>query len=131
MLKYVFYNVQKPVKVDYDFKVQNSFDKRKNYSDKIRQEHLNMVPIIVEKAGTNDVQQIRKSKFLINKNIKVGEFLLEIRRQLNIDSKDSMFLFVNNKVIPSNNDRLETLYKDYMDADGFLYITYSLENVFG
>lgn len=131
MFKYAFNNVQKPVKVAYDFKVQHSFDKRKIESSKIRQKYMDVVPIIVEKAGSKDVQQINNTKFLIDKHVTVDKFLFQIRKQLKINSSEAMFLFVNNHVIPSNSDRMETLYQEHADADGFLYITYCLENVFG
>lgn len=131
MLKYAFYNIQKPVKVDYDFKVQHSFEKRKTQSSKIRAKYMDILPVIVEKAGTRDVPQINSTKFLVDKNMTVDKFLFQIRRQLHINSSEAMFLFINNKIIPSNSDRMETLYQDHMDLDGFLYITYCLENVFG
>lgn len=131
MLKYALYGIPKPVKIDYDFKAQNSFDKRKNYSDKIKYQYMDMIPVIVEKSGMRDVKQINKTKYLVNKNKNVGEFLFDIRKQLNINSNESLFLFINNKVIPGNNERMGIIYNEHMDPDGFLYITYTLENVFG
>lgn len=130
-LKYLYYGIPEPVKVDYDFKVQHSFEKRKTQSSKIRTQYIDIIPIIVEKAGTRNVPQIASTKFLVDKNMTVDKFLFQIRRQLRITSAEAMFLFINNKVIPSNSDRMETLYQEHMDADGFMYITYCLENVFG
>ena len=92
---------------------------------------MDIIPIIVEKAGTRDVPQINSTKFLVDKNMTIDKFLFQIRRQLHINSSEAMFLFINNKVIPSNSDKLGSIYQDYMDSDGFLYITYCLENVFG
>jgi GABA(A) receptor-associated protein len=92
---------------------------------------MDIIPVIVEKAGTKDVQDINSTKILVDKNMTVDKFLFQIRRQLTINHTQAMFLFINNKVIPSNSDRMETLYQEHMDADGFLYITYCLENVFG
>jgi GABA(A) receptor-associated protein len=130
MFKYAFYNVQ-PVKVDYEFKTLHSFDKRKKQSALIRTKYMDIIPIIVEKAGTRDVPDISSTKILVDKNITVDKFLFQIRKQLQINHTQAMFLFINNKVIPSNSDRMETLYQEHMDSDGFLYITYCLENVFG
>jgi GABA(A) receptor-associated protein len=36
-----------------------------------------------------------------------------------------------NGIIPSNTDIMNELYEKYKDYDGFLYLTYSSENVFG
>ena len=131
MWKYAFNTVQLPSKIDYDFKVQHSFEKRKAQSSKIRQKYFDIIPIIVEKSGNKSVQEIQKSKFLADKNMTVDKFLYTIRIQLKINPSEAMFLFINNKVIPANTDKLGDVYLQHMDADGFLYITYTLENVFG
>ncbi len=131
MWKYAFSTVQQPVKLDYEFKAQHSFEKRKAQSSKIRQRYNDIIPIIVEKSGNKNVQQVQNSKFLVDKNMIVGKFLFTIRTQLKIDSSEAMFLFINNKVIPANADKMGDIYLEHMDNDGFLYITYSLEHVFG
>ncbi len=131
MWKYAFNTVQQPVKLDYEFKAQHSFEKRKAQSSKIRQRYNDIIPVIVEKSGTAKVQNIQNSKFLVDKNMIVGKFLFTIRAQLKIDSSEAMFLFINNKVIPANADKMGDIYLEHMDNDGFLYITYSLEHVFG
>ncbi len=131
MWKYAFNTVQQPVKLDYEFKAQHSFEKRKIQSSKIRQRYNDIIPVIVEKSGNKKVQDIQKSKFLVDKNMNVAKFLYTIRCQLKIDPSEAMFLFINNKVIPSNVDKMGDIYLEHMDNDGFLYITYSLEHVFG
>jgi GABA(A) receptor-associated protein len=131
MWKYPFNNIIKPVKIDYDYKAQNSYEKRKKESSNIRQKYNNIIPVIVEKSGTKDIQQITKTKFLVEKDMTVGKFLYRIRTELKLGQHEAMFLFINNTIVPSNNDTMGKIYLEHMDADGFLYITYCLEHVFG
>ena len=55
-----------------------------------------------------------------------------IRKKLNIKKEQSLFLLVNNgKEIIKSNDDLESVYLKYQDPDGFLYVFYTEEKVFG
>ena len=55
-----------------------------------------------------------------------------IRKKLNIKKEQSLFLLVNNgKDIIKSNDDLESVYSKFKDSDGFLYIFYTEEKVFG
>lgn len=42
----------------------------------------------------------------------------------------ALFIFVNN-ILPPTGEILAEVYKHHKDTDGFLYITYACENVFG
>jgi len=95
------------------------------YSDRI--------PIICEKlASDNDVPDIDKHKFLVPRDLTVGEFMCVIRKRIRLQPGDALFLFVgefNN--IPPSNMVMNSIYDRYKNSDGFLYITYSRENTFG
>ena len=55
-----------------------------------------------------------------------------IRKKLKIEKDQSLFLLVNNgKDIVKANEDLETVYSKYRDTDGFLYVFYTEEKVFG
>ena len=53
-----------------------------------------------------------------------------IRKRLRLASEKAIFLFVSGN-IPSSGSIMSVLYDNYKDEDGFLYISYSEENVFG
>mgnify|MGYP003316848333 CR=1 FL=1 len=40
-------------------------------------------------------------------------------------------VFINNKSLLQNTTLMETVYHNYRNEDGFLYISYSGENTFG
>ena len=52
-------------------------------------------------------------------------------KELSYHLKKSIYLFVDNKVIPATSSILGVIYKMYKDDDGFLYIGYGGESTFG
>jgi len=59
-----------------------------------------------------------------------GQFLYVIRKRLKLPSEKALFLFVNGS-IPATSAMMNNIYEQYHDKDGFLYMSYSEENVFG
>ena len=57
-------------------------------------------------------------------------FIYVIRRRLKLSSEVSIYLFVNDKILPGM-DYVSTIYEKYKDEDGFLYVKYSGEPTFG
>ena len=60
----------------------------------------------------------------------MGQFLYVVRKRLRLAPEKAIFLFVGNSIAPSTSS-INDIYNYNQDADGFLYITYGLENVFG
>lgn len=112
------------------FKQEHSFDKRKAESDRIRLKYPDRVPIICEKAEKSDIQQIDKHKYLCPADISVGQFQFVIRKRIKLTAEQAIFLFVNG-VLPPANALLSQVYKEHADSDGFLYVNYAGEGVFG
>lgn len=55
-----------------------------------------------------------------------------IRRKLNMKKEQGLFLMVNDgKDIVKANQNLEQVFNTYKDEDGFLYILYTQEDMFG
>jgi hypothetical protein len=104
-----------------------SFEQRQILSQKMRTSHSGYVPIIVESTNVD----ISKYKFIISKASTVHHFLLSLRKYiLNIDSKESIFIFVNN-TIPVNNMSISILDFENSNIDGFLYVFLTKESTFG
>jgi GABA(A) receptor-associated protein len=40
-------------------------------------------------------------------------------------------MYVNDNILPPTSATMVTLYRDYKDEDGFLYMSYCGENTFG
>ena len=113
------------------FKEKYPFEKRNREALRIIKKHPSRVPIICERCGTTDVPLIDKHKYLVPKELTMAQFMFVIRRRLKLDPAKAIFLFVNNNGIPSATMSLGELYEEHKSEDGFLYTTYSGENVFG
>lgn len=107
------------------------FEHRKEESSRIMKKYPSRVPVICERAGTTDIPLIDKRKYLVPDDLVMGQFMHVIRRRLKLDPAKAIFLFINNRVMPSSSTALAAIYHEHKNADGFLYITYSGENTFG
>eukprot|EP00658_Telonema_sp_P-2_P023491 TRINITY_DN1941_c0_g1_i5.p1 TRINITY_DN1941_c0_g1~~TRINITY_DN1941_c0_g1_i5.p1 ORF type:complete len:132 (-),score=26.23 TRINITY_DN1941_c0_g1_i5:410-805(-) len=127
------------------FKDEHAFDKRVEEADKIRKKHADRIPVICERADGSDIPEIDRKKYLVPQELTVGQFVYVVRKRLRLPPEKAIFIFVNG-VLPSTGGALKhglacshgcsaalmsQMYKDYKDPDGFLYVTYSGENVFG
>jgi hypothetical protein len=105
-----------------------SFEQRQKLSQKMRDNHPEYVPVIVESTNVN----ISRYKFIISKDSTVYNFILSLRKYIsNLQSNESIFIFVNNNYIPTNNILLSYLDHNYANIDGFLYIYLTKESTFG
>lgn len=114
------------------FKSENSFDYRVATSSKIRARYPDRIPVIVERAKkAGDAPEIEKTKFLVPHDITVGKFMHDLRKHMTtLAPQKTIYLFVNNS-LPPTASLMSAIYADYHDKDGFLYITYAGEEIFG
>jgi len=113
------------------FKEEHSFEKRKNEANRILIKYPDRLPIIVEKnKNNNSLLDIDKHKFLVPGDLTLGQFSYVIRKRLKLKPSQAIFLFINNKILPTSS-LICQIYKDEKDKDGFLYVEYSGENCFG
>jgi GABA(A) receptor-associated protein len=113
------------------FKKAHSFDKRKDESARIIEKYVDRVPLIVIKDTKSDLPEMDKSKFLAPHDLTLGQFMYVIRKRIKIDACIAMFLFANDNVLVNTSESIIQVYEKYKDEDGFLYLTYCSENVFG
>ncbi len=88
------------------------------------------MPVICEKDNRVQNCDIKKRKYLVSKELTVGQFMYVIRKQIQMNSSMGLFLFTNG-IIPSNTESMGVIYNKYKDNDGYLYINYAFENTFG
>ena len=112
------------------FKKNNDFEKRKNESNNIMRKHPERIPIIVCKNCGDNLPTIDKQKYLVPKDMSIGQFMYVIRKRIKLEPNQALFVLVNNTLQPSNKV-IDEIYKSCKDDDGYLYIVYSSENTFG
>ena len=99
--------------------------------------------LIVERAPTNAAQAssseasnprlktIANPKFMMPKAFTVGEVLAVLRTRLDLTREEGLVLFAKEKYMLRPNTKLEDVYNRYKDEDGFLYLVYAEENIYG
>ena len=99
-------------------------------SRKILSKYPTRVPIIVEKHESCQFKNMNKKKYLSPKDLTMNSFIYEIRKRVELEPSQSLFVTVNNRLV-SNTQTLGEIYENEADKDGFLYIIYTSENTFG
>ena len=90
------------------------------------------IPIICERDPRSfNIPDIDKKKYLVPSDLLLANFIYVIRSRLKLSPDKSIYLFINNTILPASCELLTTLYTDHADDDGFLYIKYAGENTFG
>ena len=113
------------------FKKTHSLIDRKAESTKILEKYPNRIPVIVTKDPKSKLEDMDKNKFLTPNELTLGQFLFLIRKRIKLDASVSLFIFVNETILAPTSHTMQTLYDSYKDEDGFLYLMYCSENVFG
>lgn len=110
-------------------------EKKENLRDsikKIMEKYPDRVPVYVSRSKKDKtLPDISNNKFIVPDNITVGDLITIIRKRIKIGQDTSIFIFVNESVIPAGSSTIRTLYEEYKNSDDMLIIEYCGENVFG
>lgn len=114
------------------YKQKFSFEERSSESNRILIKYPDRVPIICERLKTSghDCPFIDKNKYLVPRDLTIGQFLYVIRKRLKITSEKAIFLFINDHIM-SSSQIIGDIYENNKDNDGFMYVSYTFENTFG
>lgn len=114
-----------------DFKSQHPFEKRKAEAKRILLKYPNRIPVISEKLPGSNIADIDKKKYLVPADLTVGQFIYVIRKRIELAQEEAIYVFVGKNHQVKTADLMSEIYKQYADEDGFLYIMYAAENMFG
>ena len=96
-----------------------SLEDRKKYAEKIIDENPTRVPILVK--SDNGRLKILKNEFLVPKQLKIIHFIATLRRSINLDPENAIYLYVDNKLIKQDK-YIGEVYENHKDNDLFLRI---------
>ncbi|XP_066999785.1 microtubule-associated proteins 1A/1B light chain 3C [Anabrus simplex] len=120
------------------FSVKRTFKNNKTYVTRkeevlaIRSKFPNKVPVIVERFYKEQyLPQLDKTKFLVPQEITMSQFVTIIRKRMQLGSTQAFYLLVKNRSMLSLSKTLAEVYNEFKDDDGFLYVTYASQEVFG
>ena len=118
--------------MEFEFKNKNPLEKRKEQFNKINNEYEGKIPIILERANKCTINKVIKTKYILSNTLTLAEFIKIIREKLELEPERALFFLANGKYSISTNENLGNIYEKYKDKeDGFLYMTYSEEIVYG
>ena len=118
--------------MEFKFKKDYDLEKRKKQSDILLKKNPNKIPVILEKEPKCKLEEIKKTKFLIQKDFTVNHFSRMVRALMTIPEEEALFFTAKGKYTITGQKTMGQIYKDFKDKeDNFLYIAYTTELVYG
>ncbi|XP_028816793.1 microtubule-associated proteins 1A/1B light chain 3C-like [Denticeps clupeoides] len=114
------------------FKQRKCLATRKHEVCSIRSKFPNKLPVIVERyIREKQLPLLDKSKFLVPFELTMGQFLCLLRSKIDLDASQVLYLLVSEKSLSCMSASMGEVYSQYRDPDGFLYMTYASQDMFG
>ena len=124
-------------KTDFEFELvigeDASQDKTREICFNYQKQYPDKIPVIVEKdPRAKTLNDIDKTKYLVPCVITVAQFTFMIRKRLQLNESEALFLIAKEKYTISGETNMNDVYQKYSDKeDGYLYITYSSKEIWG
>ncbi|CAL1398750.1 unnamed protein product [Linum trigynum] len=112
------------------FKAEFTLEQRLSESRDMVAKYPDRVPVIAERYCKTDLPQMEKKKYLVPRDMSVGQFIHILSSRLRLAPGKALFVFVNN-TLPQTSTTMDSVYESFKDDDGFLYMCYSSEKTFG
>ncbi|KAM7521374.1 hypothetical protein LguiA_011276 [Lonicera macranthoides] len=112
------------------FKEEFTFDERFQESQDIIAKYPDRLPVVVERYTKTDLPEMDKKKYLVPRDMSIGQFIHILSVRLCLSPGKALFVFVKN-TLPQTSSLMESVYESFKDEDGFLYMCYSSEKTFG
>ena len=128
------------VKISY--KNNHTIEERKSETLKIKDKYSDKIPVIVTKDPSSQLNNISKEKYLVPFDMTIGQFMSIVRQKTSIGIEQAINIFLidynNNSILAPTSASFESLYVQYVEKeinnknyDGYIYLIYTGENVFG
>ena len=106
--------------------------KNRDEAEKLMRKYPDRIPVIVTRnKHSTTTPDIDKHRYLVPCDLTTGQLQYVIRKRLNLTSDKGLFLFVNKTIMSTDTLIISAYQTDQCKEDGFLYVVYSCESVFG
>ncbi|XP_035164589.1 microtubule-associated proteins 1A/1B light chain 3C-like, partial [Oxyura jamaicensis] len=93
---------------------------------------FSLLQVVVERyQKEKNLPPLSRTKFLVSQDLPLAQFAVTLRTRLCLASSQTLYLLVNNRGLPNMTVTMQELYRDNKDEDGFLYLTYASQEMFG
>lgn len=113
------------------FRDKFTLDKRLEESARVIGKHPDRLPIIIESNDQELLDRINRTKYLIPNTMTVGGFITVLRRRIDLEPSEAIFVLVDGSILPPTAATMSELYNQYQDRDHFLYLLVTKESTFG
>ncbi|KPP78427.1 microtubule-associated proteins 1A/1B light chain 3C-like [Scleropages formosus] len=114
------------------FKQRKCLATRRHEVCSIRSKFPNKLPVIVERCvREKHLPLLDKSKFLVPFELTMGQFLSLLRSKIDLSPTQTLYLLVSERSMSCMSASMGEIYSQHSDPDGFLYMTYASQDVFG
>ena len=117
--------------MEFSFKKNFSLENRKEKYNKVLINANGKIPVICEKDPKSDIETIEKTKYLVSPDMTVNQFESIIRKKLKLNKEKALFFIVNGKNAIVGTQLFSEIYTKFKDEDGFLYLAYASEDIWG
>jgi GABA(A) receptor-associated protein len=142
--------------MNWQYKHEHSLEQRRFESERIRRRYPDRIPVIVQPLSSSSpsssilstslfrsfssssscneitLTRLENEKFLVPSELSFGQFAYNIRRRLRLRAEHALFFYIGvYGKQPILSSTMEMLYNENKDTDGFLYVCYADEKVFG
>ena len=121
---------------DSKYKDTMSFEDRKKRSASLLLKYQDKYPVILEKSKKDKyLPRIDKSKLLVSHDMTISTVIQLLKKNIKINENTAIYIMTtdkeNNDIMLSGSQSITNIYDNYKSDDGFLYLEYCTENVFG
>jgi hypothetical protein len=118
--------------MEFKHKKNFSFEERQQQSQEILSKYRGRIPVICEMEPNAKFEvEIEKTKYLCPSDMCISQLSFLIRSKLKLTQEVSIYLLINGKTTIGGDETIQQLYQTFKDNDGFLYIAYSSEIIWG
>lgn len=128
---------RKPVYFIYESEV--ALEKRKAESARILDRYPTRIPLVCERVPDflqkNNLPVLSKKKFLVPSVMTLAQFCCVLKAQIKEEqptaSNKALYFTLRNRMTPTMGKTLQEVYASHKAEDGFLYLHFCEETVFG
>lgn len=113
----------------------SSLEERRENAQALIKKYNGRIPVVVSVIYNSKLPTIEQKNFLVTTDMTTRQFTMLLRKKLRLSENQSIFMFAETAsktyILVTCCDTLGELYEKYKNIDGFLYIYYGEDSVFG